>query len=119
MDTVGLKFIPYCGPTGDLLTNENHLVFQYQDCPEILFSVSRRGNAASAHFSCGKSGLRHLKQAINDFCNWVFWLFDWCEMILAQVKKESVGRLIQKCGFDMVAKVKGITVYARAIEWAA
>lgn len=99
MDTDCVKFEPYEGDMIGLVSNSNHLVFRWYrtDC-KILFSVSRRGDAASCHFASDKAGLRHVKEAIDDFVRFVFWLFDWCRMVLAQVERPSVGRLIEKCG---------------------
>ena len=57
-----LSFQPYAGDLMGLTTNENHLVFRWNrdDC-KVLFSASRRGNAASCHFASDKRGLRHIK----------------------------------------------------------
>ena len=113
MDSDSVKFEPYQGDLMGLTTNDNHLVFRWVGPGKILFSVSRRGNAASCHFASDRTGLRHLKQAIDDFVLFVFWLFDWCIMVLAQVSKPSVGRVIEKCGFSAVADCKEGTIYMR------
>ena len=109
-----LEFTPYSGDLMGLPTNNNHLVFRWnrQDC-KVLFSASRRGNAASCHFASDKRGLRHIKEAIDGFVRFAFWLFDWCEMVLAQVSIQSVGRLIQKIGFEPVADCEEGTIYMR------
>ena len=110
-----LEFTPYSGDLMGLPTNENHMVFRWnrQDC-KVLFSASRRGNAASCHFASDKRGLRHIKEAVDGFVRFAFWLFDWCEMVLAQVGRASVGRLIEKTGFIPVAEIDDTTVYMRA-----
>lgn len=109
-----MEFAPYEGDLMGLLVDENHMVFQWlrYDC-KILFSVSRRGNAASCHFASDKAGLRLLREAMNSFAEYVFWLFDWCTMILAQVERPSVGRLIKTIGFLEVAQADDVIVYAR------
>lgn len=114
MDSTGVEFHPYDGDLMDLPANEDHLVFRWQGPGKVLFSVSRRGDAASCHFASNPAGLRHLKKAIDSFVLFVFWLFDWCIMVLAQVKRPSVGRLIEKVGFMPVTTIDDITVYARA-----
>jgi len=113
MDSDSVKFEPYQGDLMGLTTDDNHLVLLWTGPGKVLFSVSRRGNAASCHFASDRTGLRYLKQAIDDFVLFVFWLFDWCTMVLAQVRKDSVGRLIKKVGFLPVADIDDITVYAR------
>lgn len=112
MDSDSIEFVPYGGPLMGLLVDENHLVFKWTKA-NVLFSVSRRGNAASCHFASDKAGLRLLREAMNSFAEYVFWLFDWCTMILAQVKRPSVGRVIQSIGFLEVTQADDITVYAR------
>ena len=101
-----------------LAVNQNHLVFQYKSVPEpgrILFSVTRRGNAALVHFASNPSGLRHLKQACGRFMAFVLWLFPWCRMILANVNKKSVERLVTKIGYQPVTQLENGRLYA----WAA
>jgi len=108
-----VNFYPYDGDLMGLPTNENHLVFRWSGPGKILFSVARRGNSASCHFASNKKGLRYIKKAVDEFVQFVFWLFDWCIMVLAQVKKASVVRLIEKVGFMPVTQVGEIMIYAR------
>ena len=70
-----VMFEPYHGDLMGLEANENYLVFRWMnsDC-KILFSVSRRGDAASCHFASDPKGLRLVKQAIDDFTDFVFFL---------------------------------------------
>ncbi len=107
-----IKFISFSGDCGDLPTNDNHFVFRHVE-HNILFSVSRKGNAASCHFKSDKKGLRFLKRAINDFVDFCYQLFPWCEMILAIIGKDSIGRLISKCGFQKIAYNDKCLVYLR------
>lgn len=113
------RFIPFEGDLGELPTDNNHLVFKWanSDC-KVLFSVSRLGDAASVHFSSDKSGLRNIKKAANEFCLFVFLLFDWCTMIIAKTTLKSVGRMIKKIGFNEVARNSTVTAYAREKIWA-
>ena len=68
-----IAFEPYSGDLMGLASDENYLVFRWRnkDC-KILFSVSRRGDAASCHFASDKAGLRLVKQAIDEFTQFVF-----------------------------------------------
>lgn len=114
-----VKFSPYDGDLMGLYVDPNYLVFRWHGPGKVLFSVARRGNAASCHFSSDKNGLRYIKTAISQFVDFVFWLYDWCTMVLAQVERPSVGRLISKVGFMPVAEAGDKTVYVRHKSWAA
>jgi len=84
-----IRFIPYTGETGDLTTNENHLVFKWiEPNTEILFSVTKKQDAAQCHLLCSK-GVKRLKEACREFVDFVFYLFDWCKMILIASNKNS------------------------------
>lgn len=108
------KFIIYTGDTGNLCTNENHICFMYNsDQFNILFSVARRGNAASIHFSSDKAGLKSLKRVINEFIDFVFNVFPWCNMVIGQITKPSVCRLAVKCGFTLFATSNKFKFYMR------
>ena len=76
--------------------------------------MTQQGNALSIHFAANKDGLRYIKRAINDFCEWAFIAFDWCDVILGKVNRKSVMRLIIKCGFEQIAIGKNSEVYARS-----
>jgi len=109
-----VRFKPYQGDLIGLCTNDNYLVFRW-DHPEckILFSVSQRGKAANCHFASDKAGLRFLKEAIGEFCEFVFWIFDWCTMVMAIVERDSVARLCEKSGFQHVIDVEDNKIYVR------
>lgn len=93
--------------------NENYHIVRWLGPGKVVASYVRRGDALSAHFSCDKKGLRHIKQAINDFCEWAFYAFDWCTMIIAMIRRPSVARIVEKCEFKKVADFKRGPVYAR------
>jgi len=104
-----VMFAPYGGDLIGLPTDSNHLVFRWaRDGCKILFSVTKRGLAASCHFASDKAGLRHIKQAINEFSTFVFDLFKWCTMILAVVAKDSIGRLITKCEYTPIGQLSDV-----------
>lgn len=98
-----IRFKPYEGDLIGLPTSDNHLNFRWIEpkC-KVLFSVCQQGNGASIHFASDKKGLRKLKQAINEFCDFCFYLFDWCEMIIGKIQIPSVERLVVKCGFGFL-----------------
>jgi hypothetical protein len=100
-----IRFKQYSGNTGRLPTNRNHYNFIWLEkgC-NVLFSVTRQGNGASCHFSSDKAGMKRIKQAIKEFCEFVFWMFDWCELIFAKVELKKVKTIIKKCGFKKVLK---------------
>lgn len=103
-----------CEPGLNIIANANHLCVEYLPARRIIFSMTQQGNALSCHFAANKNGLRHLKTAINDFCEWAFRQYSWCRMIMAVIKKTSVERLVKKCGFKYVGRYREpIFVYAR------
>ena len=112
------RFYEYEGDLMGLPADDNHLVFRWLEprC-KILFSVSRLGDSASCHFASDKAGLRHLKKAINEFCEFCFKSFGWSKMIIAKTKKQSVERLIKKCYFKEVITEQDVTAYARCESW--
>lgn len=95
----------------------NTLVVQWSGPGCVVFSYAQRGKGINAHFSSDKEGLRHLKAAIEDFCGWIFNTYTWCEFIFAMIKKNSVVRLVKKCGFTHLIDHGGYTVYMRPKPW--
>ena len=106
------RFCIYYGELMGLKVTRHHLVFKW-DAGNVLFSVARRGNAASCHFSSDQNSLRRLKQAIEEFIAFVFDLFEWCTMILAMTEKGSVARLCERLGFSYVGCFEELSVYER------
>lgn len=114
MDSGSLEFLPYDGDLMGLAVTPNHLVFRWNvDFCTILFSMTQQGGSANCHFSSNKRGLRYVKEAVDKFVRFVFSAFPWCRMVLANVERPSVGRLIQKVGFTPVADCNKGTVYMR------
>lgn len=108
-----IRFIPYTGDTGDLATNENHLVFRWvEPDTKILFSVTKKGDAAQCHLFCF-NGTKRLKQACSEFVDFVFYLFDWCKMILVTSTKDSINRLLEKLKFELLYQGKDHKAYMR------
>jgi len=108
----------YSGDTGDLRTNGDYWVFRWNNpnC-HILFSATRQGKAATCHFTSDKAGLRKLKQAINDWCEFCFWLFDWCEMIIGIIEKISILKLAKSCGFEHIISFGKKHICIRRKSW--
>ena len=108
-----MKFIPYTGDLMGLPTSENHLNFRWTEpgC-KVLFSTCRQGNAASCHFASDKRGIFKIRRAINEFCEFVFWMFDWCEFVMAKVMLKKVGPIIERCGFKKIVNGK-VNIYVR------
>ncbi len=110
-----VRFVPYYGDRMNLVCDENHLVFRWaeEDCI-MLFSVARRGNAANIHFDCDKAGIKRVKEAIGEFCEFLFWLFEWCTMVMGIIEKPSVIRAVEKIGFIHVTDIDNLKVYVRS-----
>ena len=94
-------------------TDPNYLVALWLGPRDVMFSYARRGNAMSCHFATD-DGQKHIRPAIEDFISWVFTQYSWCRMILAQTKKKSVARLLERIEFKFVIETGGCRVYQRS-----
>lgn len=99
----------WLGVAGD----EDHMVFRWSEA-RVFFSCCLKGDALSAHFSAEKRAVRLLKQAIEEFCLWVFGTLQQCKMILACIVRPSVERLVLKCGFSHLKAHDDLQIYMRA-----
>ena len=63
--------------------------------PRLLFSVCKQGEALMCHFAANASGLRFIRQAINEFYHFLREHYQH-RMILAYVLKPSVMRLFER-----------------------
>lgn len=93
--------------------NENYQLCKWKGDGNIVFSYAKRGKAINANFSSDKKGLRHIKTAINEFCCTVFNQYEWCKMIFAMINKDSVVRLVKKCGFVKLLDFCHGVIYVR------
>ena len=101
---------------GDLLgisTHKNSTCVEWTKKGRVVFSFAQRGKAISGHFSADRKAIRHIKEAINDFCEWAFKVFEWCTMMIAMIQKPSVERVVKKCGFTFLAASDNTRVYMR------
>ncbi len=108
------RFIPYNGNMGDLAYDENYVILKWNEpnC-HVIFSVAQRGKAANIHFDCDKAGARRVREAIGEFCDFLFWMFDWCTMVMGIIEKSSVMRIAEKLGFIYVTDINNSKVYVR------
>lgn len=115
----GLRFELYQGDTMGLTSNDNYVIFRWMepDC-KVIVSMCQRGQAANCHFASDKAGLRKMKRAIDEFCQFVFCSFDWSTMIMAIIERPSVVRLVEKCGFNYITNIEDKKVYTRLRKWA-
>ena len=96
--------------------DENHLVVRHSS--GVFFSFAQVGMAISAHFAAGKDALRSIRYAIDEFCDWAFHAMPWCEMILANIDKPSVSRLVSKCNFCPLTTADNSEILVRYRPWA-
>jgi len=97
---------------GVLQTPETRLI-KWQGPGKVVFSYSQRGNALNVHLAADKSGLKYVKQALNDFCEWGFFMYPSTTMVLGMIKRDSVARLAKKCGFSHLFDQDGLKIYMR------
>jgi hypothetical protein len=108
-----VNFSPYTGDLMGLPVDENHLVFRWNGPGKILFSCAKQGDAITIHLASNKNGLRYLKKAVDDFVQFVFWLFDWCTMVIGKIATPSVERIAQKTGFVLLGRCDKGAIYMR------
>lgn len=96
-----------------LHADENYLVFRWNGTGKVLFSVAQRGDALVCHFASNKEGLKHLKEACSEFVNFCFFCFPWCKMLMTDINKQSVARMVEKIGFVPVAQTTNGQLYVR------
>ena len=93
-------------------TNDCHRCFTWNDL--VYFTAAEKGDALSIHICAeGREAKRALRQALNEFSEAMFHWFPWCKMIIGAVIPQSVINLGLKCGFEVGARVNGITVMVR------
>ena len=109
-----IEFILYYGSTYNLRTNENYLNFRWLlKNTLILFSITQQGNGAICHLYSDKKSLRYLKQALSEWCKFVFENYNWCKMIIAIIEKPSIERLAKYCGFKKVFTINNKLIYIK------
>lgn len=101
-----------CEDMGDLYWEPDHQVWRWMES-EVYVSMTRRENAIFCHFSATPEALRHLKKATNELVSLLFELNPWCQVVMGSIKRDSVARLMEKCGFEHVINHEYLKVYAR------
>lgn len=66
---------------------------------KVFFSANARGDTLECHIAARGRNKLYLRQAINQFCQYMFMSYPWCKKIAANVNKNSVKNLCLKCGF--------------------
>lgn len=114
MGDCGVMFYLYQGDAMGIPTNDKHLIYRWHNnkC-KVLFSVCKRGEAASCHVASDKRGLRLLKVACNEFFDFVMSEFKWCKRVMVAIKRPSVCRLVEKIGFELLGYADDSSVYMR------
>lgn len=82
--------------------NENHRVLQWGD-KQTFVSYTKKGDAISIHLAADRNGKRHLRKAVNAFCELVFQDFEWCRMVIGVIGPKSILNMSKKCGFELIA----------------
>ena len=79
----------------------------------VVFSYARQGNGITIHLAAKRDSLYCLEAALNDFCEWLFWAYEWCEMIFGIIGRKSLERLAMKCGFVWLTRTPDYEIYVR------
>lgn len=93
---------------------ENYMVFRlYDGDSEAYFSLTQQGKAAVMHIAADRKGKLKLRHFLNSFCELVFSLYEWAEVIMGIVGKKSVVNLGLKCGFQIIQETNSFTIIGR------
>lgn len=101
-----------CEEMGDLWWQPDHQVWRWVEA-EVWVSMTRREDAIFCHFSAKPEALRSLKKATNELVALLFELNPWCQVVMGSITRDSVARLMEKCGFEHVIDHEYFKVYAR------
>jgi hypothetical protein len=105
-----------------LLVNDKHRAvrWDHEGEGEIQFSWTQKGDAIMVHFQTDGKGLRNLRKVCDEFCEWIFHKFGWCDMLITNVTpdKQSIARMVEKIGWKKLLDHDGGTAYARMRSWA-
>jgi hypothetical protein len=70
---------------------------------KVFFSATQQGNAMVIHIAAPIESKRCLRISVEDFCEFVYSSFPWCEVIMGAIIPASVVNLAKKCGFIHIA----------------
>jgi hypothetical protein len=90
-----------------LAINSNHRVYEWSNNGyTVYFSATSHGDAMAIHLAANSDSRRCLRLAVNEFCEYIFDQYKWCDVILGAIVSASVVNLAKKCGFTYVADVE-------------
>lgn len=73
----------------------------------VYFSASKRGTALEIHLA-SVNGKHLLEEALNEFCVFLFDVYEWCTKIVGLIIKKSVIKLAERCGFKEFGKIQAM-----------
>jgi hypothetical protein len=100
-------------PNIGILHDDNHIFFSFDGL--VFFSATMKGNAMDCHIGAVGRNKRLLRVAVNQFCEYIFARYSWCDKITACVTMKSVKNLVKKCGFERFFKINDKEVF---VLWA-
>lgn len=69
----------------------------------VYFSATTLGKALSIHLAAPVDSRRCLRQAVNDYIEYLFDTYEWCDVVIGAIVPTSVVNLAKKCGFIHMA----------------
>jgi hypothetical protein len=70
---------------------------------QVFFSATSHDNTIAIHLAAPQDSKRCLRLAVNEFVDYLFNEFEWCEVVMGAVVPVSVVNLAKKCGFIHLA----------------
>ena len=96
--------------------DNNHLAIGWKKKGCVVFSFRHlSGGSLDCHFSANKEALRHIREAINDFIEWVRTTYPECYRIVAAINRNSVSKIVESINFKYVGNLEGHLIYERLI----
>jgi len=90
-----------------LCFSDNYRVYEWSENGyRVYFSATRQGNAMPIHIAAERDSRRCLRLASNEFCEYLFEEYDWCDVVIGAIVSASVVNLAKKCGFTYLTDVE-------------
>lgn len=89
-------------PNG-LYATDNHILLEWSDGErQVYFSAAQQGQAMTVHIAAKGKNKLALREAVEDFIDYIFTNYTWCDVVIGAITKPSVVNLANKCGFHHI-----------------
>lgn len=109
-------FVPVESSKHGVFSNKNYRIVSCCNGRIELSYASKGPHAMTIHFASNKAGLRHVRSAIDEFCNMLYLSYNDLKYIYGAVAKSKKGimRMITKIDFKYLIDDSMHCIYVRA-----